>query len=101
MSDAESFAKGLVSGNDRIQLFHGPDQVIKPGIIQTRTILAEAVCIKSGFHFIKGKAPAEGIIQHRKAAVCGIHHTDNKDVVRNRKFLVRIKELEPDAAFII
>ena len=76
------------------------NKVIEFIIFQSCTIATESFRCKSGTHLIERKTASQCIIQHGKASVCGIHHSNDINVLRNREFFIGIEQLKLNSSLI-
>lgn len=85
VTNAEALSEGFIKCNLFIQFLDLGNQQREGFIVQTLLILHEASGIESGFDVKEAETAAQGVIDHSKAAVSGIHHADNVQVFRNRE----------------
>ena len=101
MSDAKALAKRFVRCNGRIQPQHTGDQPVKCIALQLFLIGPEALGLKARLQINKCKPTAKRIIQHGKAPVCRIHHTDQVNISWHREFFVCVQQLQRNAALVV
>ena len=88
MTDTEAPTQRIIVFYRHIQLLNSCNQIVKLLIVFLLTIRAKTFCFKCGRKFKERKTAAQSIIQHRKAAICCIHHANDVDVCRDGKFFI-------------
>ena len=74
MSYAKAFAERVIGGNGGIQLPYAVYKPVELSVCKAFLILDESVRIERGVYGNEGETAAQRVIQHGKAAVCGVHH---------------------------
>ena len=77
VTDLKSFPQGIILFYLLIQLYDLFDQVIEYLVLQGQLIGFKPVRMKSRGHFKKAETPPQGVINHCKAPVCRVHHTND------------------------
>src|SRR5690554_7720018 len=85
MANSKTLSKGTAGCNIPVQFLSVIYKDIKCLIIKAFLINFKSIRVKAGLHFIKTESAAQGIVNHRQTAVCGIHHSYNVQVFRNRE----------------
>ena len=85
MADLKSASKRIILRDLLVEGFDLIDQGIK-GLICKRVLISrEPFRIKSRFHLKEAESPPQRIIDHGKAPVSGIHHTNDIQIWRYRE----------------
>ena len=85
VADAEALTQRFIKRDFTVQVLHLIYEFIQRLVVQAVPVMDEALGIESRFHFKEAEAAAKRIIDHGKAAVRSVHHTDNVEVLRDGK----------------
>ena len=92
MSYAKAFAERVIGGNGGVQFLYAVYKPVELRVCQAFLILDESVRIERGIYGNEGETAAQRVIQHGKAAVCGVHHAYDIHVFGNAEQFIGIQK---------
>ena len=100
MTDAEALTQRIVICNHFVKLLDSSNQTVKLLVVHFSSIRSKSCGGKCRFDFKECKAAAKSIVQHSKAAVSRVHHTDNVNIARNGELFISIEKLQFNSSFV-